>query len=172
LNPKCLRLECACCGEEVYLAATHSTTVVPHFKHRSGNNDVECEKYLGQHGTISTNPRSRKSKSERVEFYFDKNTKMFYINLRFSGNEINAYEQQKANFELSISLQEEAFLFSPINNGKFTPDIPTPFPIKKFSYNYFSSNTLNEIKHKYQVFSKNNGPTFLKILGNRSAICS
>jgi len=42
------RYECACCGEEVYIAAAYSTSMVPHFRHRSGNNDVECENYLGQ----------------------------------------------------------------------------------------------------------------------------
>lgn len=31
------RYECACCGEEVYVAAAYSTSIVPHFRHRSGN---------------------------------------------------------------------------------------------------------------------------------------
>ena len=35
------RYECAHCGEEVRLAALSSISMVPHFRHRSGNNDVE-----------------------------------------------------------------------------------------------------------------------------------
>ena len=42
------RYECAHCGEEVRLAAVGSISMVPHFRHRSGNSDVECELYLGQ----------------------------------------------------------------------------------------------------------------------------
>jgi len=73
------RHECAHCGEEARLAAVNSTSMVPHFRHRSGNSDVECEYYLGQYGTFSMDARSRKSKNERAEFYFDSNTKMFYL---------------------------------------------------------------------------------------------
>ena len=37
------RYECACCGEEVFIAAKYSNSMVAHFRHRSGNNDVDCE---------------------------------------------------------------------------------------------------------------------------------
>lgn len=40
------RYQCLCCGEEVYLAAADSTTKAPHFRHRRGNNDTECERYM------------------------------------------------------------------------------------------------------------------------------
>ena len=63
------RYECAHCGEEVRLAAAGSVSMVAHFRHRSGNNDVDCEKYLGQYGAISIDSRSRKSRNERAEFY-------------------------------------------------------------------------------------------------------
>lgn len=46
------RYECACCGEEVFIAAKYSNSMVAHFRHRSGNNDVDCEKYLGKYGLI------------------------------------------------------------------------------------------------------------------------
>jgi hypothetical protein len=166
------RYECACCGEEVYLAAAHSFNVIPHFKHHSGNNDTECENYLGQYGAMSTDLRSRKSKSEKAEFYFDKSTKMFNLSLRFSEEEINAYEKQTTTFELKTSAQaqEKAFLCFPVNNKKFTPDLQTMMPIRKFSYNYFLSNTLNEGARKYEVFkyigNNNNAPTFFKLQGS------
>ena len=164
------RYECAHCGEEVRLAAVGSISMVPHFRHRSGNNDVECENYLGQYGAISTDSSSRKSKNERAEFYFDNNTKLFYLGLRFSDDEIAAYEQLTTTFELSASFPEQAFFTLRINNRNFEPDVPTMIPIQKFSYNYFLSNTLNGVKRKYEVFknSSSNGPTFFKIQGNDS----
>jgi hypothetical protein len=162
------RYECAHCGEEVRLAAVGSTIMVSHFRHRSGNNDVKCEDYLGQYGTISTDSRSRKSKNERAEFYFDKSTMMFYLGLRFSDDEINAYEQLSTIFELRSSPQEQAFFTIKINNNNFYPDNSRMIPIEKFSYNYFLSNTLNGVKRKYEVFNNNTstGPTFFKIQGN------
>ena len=55
------RYECLCCGEEVFLAAQDSIYKATHFRHRSGNNDKECELYLGQYGVIqATNNRKNK----------------------------------------------------------------------------------------------------------------
>ena len=46
------RYQCLCCGEEVYLAAAGSNERSPHFRHRRGNNDKDCEQYLGQVGAV------------------------------------------------------------------------------------------------------------------------
>jgi len=162
------RYECACCGEEVYVAAAYSTSIVPHFRHRSGNNDVECENYLGQYGAISIDSRSRKSNRERVEFYFEKSNKTFSLGLRFSGDEINAYEQHNVVFELRSSATEQAFFSLPINNTNFAPDTPTLIPINRFSFSYFLSNTLNGTKRKYDFFKSGNTPVFFKLHGNDS----
>jgi len=162
------RYECACCGEEVYVAAAYSTSMVPHFRHRSGNNDVECENYLGQYGAISIESRSRKSNRERVEFYFEKSNKTFSLGLRFSGDEINAYEQHNVVFELRLSAAEQAFFTLLINNTNFAPDAPTLIPINKFSFSYFLSNTLNGTKRKYDFFKSGNTPIFFKLQGNDS----
>ena len=62
------RYECLCCGEDVYLAAQDSKYMATHFRHRSGNNDKDCELYLGQCGVIQTS-KNRRNKQERVEFY-------------------------------------------------------------------------------------------------------
>lgn len=159
------RYECAHCGEEVRLAAADSNCMVPHFRHRNGNSDVECEYYLGQNGLISTDAHSRKSKNERAEFYFDSNIKMFFLGLRFSADEISIYEQQDAYFELRIACQAGPFFRTSINSRKFAGDIQQLIPLEKFSYQYFLSNTLNDVKRKYEVFSNigNNKPTFFKI---------
>ncbi|MDA8213496.1 MAG: hypothetical protein M0021_16725 [Clostridia bacterium] len=162
------RYECACCGEEVYLAAAYSTSMVPHFRHRSGNNDVECENYLGQFGAISIDSRSRKSNRERVEFYFEKSNKTFSLGLRFSSEEINAYEQHNVVFELRSSAAEQAFFTLLINNTNFAPDAPTMIPIDRFAFSYFLSNTLNGTKRKYDFLKIGNAPTFFKLQGNDS----
>lgn len=162
------RYECAHCGEEVRLTAINSISMVPHFRHLNGNNDVECENYMGQYGAISTDFSSRKSKNERAEFYFDNSTKLFYLGLRFSDDEIAAYEQLTTTFELRASAQEQAFFTLRINGRNFSPDVPTMIPIQKFSYNYFLSNTAYGINRKYEIFknSSSNAPTFFKIQGN------
>ncbi|MEL7566579.1 MAG: hypothetical protein AAGU27_17095 [Dehalobacterium sp.] len=160
------RYECANCGEEVRLAAAGSISMVAHFRHRSGNNDVDCEKYLGQYGAISIDSRSRKSRNERAEFYFDSSTKMFFLGLCFSENEIATYEEESAKFELRASAQERAFYTLWINNINFIPDMPRMIPIERFSYNYFLSNTLYNVKRRYEFFKKDGAPTFFKIQGN------
>lgn len=162
------RYECACCGEEVYIAAAYSTSMVPHFRHRSGNNDVECENYMGQYGTISIDSCSRKSNRERVEFYFEKNTKTFSLGLRFSSEEIKAYEQYKAVFEIRSSAAEQAFFTLPINNTNFAPEVATLIPINKFLFSYYLSNTLNGTKRKYDFFKYSNTPVFFKLQGNNT----
>lgn len=160
------RYECAHCGEEVRLAAAGSISMIAHFRHRSGNNDVDCEKYLGQYGAISIDSRSRKSRNERAEFYFDSNTKVFFLGLCFSENEIATYEKEPAMFELRASAQEQAFYTLRINNFNFIPDMPRMIPVERFSYNYFLSNTLNNVKRRYEFLKKDGTPTFFKIQGN------
>ena len=159
------RYECAHCGEEVRIAAVGSIRMVPHFRHHSGNSDIECDLYIGQYGAISTDARSRKSKNERAEFYFDNNTKMFYLGLRFSKDEISTYEQLSTTFELRATTHTEPFFSLPINGRNFAADVQRMVPINKFSHNYFLSNTLNGIKRKYEVFNNrgNNTPTFFKL---------
>lgn len=160
------RYECACCGEDVYIAAARSNSIVTHFRHRSGNNDVECENYLGKYGAIDINPRSRKSNRERAEFYFEKSTKTFRIGLCFSSDEINAYASKNTVFEIRASTTERAFASLPINLSNFAPDIPTMIPITKFSISYFLSNTLNGIQRSYDLFKFGYTPTFFKLHGN------
>ncbi|MDD4730208.1 MAG: hypothetical protein PHN55_15835, partial [Dysgonamonadaceae bacterium] len=121
--------------------------------------------YLGLYGAFSTDARSRKSKSERAEFYFDSNTKMFYLGLRFSEEEISAYEQLSTIFELRFASQAQPFYTLRINGRNFSVDTQRLIPLDKFSYNYFLSNTLNGIKRKYEVFNNvaNNAATFFKM---------
>ncbi len=159
------RYECAYCGEEVRIAAVSSVSMIAHFRHRSGNNDVDCENYLGQYGAISIDSHSRKSRNERAEFYFDSTLKMFFLGLCFSKDEIIAYEDASTKFELRASAQDQAFSTLRINSTNFIPDVPRIIPIDRFSYNYFLSNTLNNVKRRYEFFKEEGSPAFFKIQG-------
>lgn len=160
------RYECAHCGEEVRLAAAGSISMIAHFRHRNGNNDVDCENYLGQYGAISIYSSARKSRNERAEFYFDSITKMFFLGLCFSEDEIIVYEDASTKFELRAVAQERAFSTLQINNMNFMPNMPRMIPIERFSYSYFLSNTLNNVNRRYEFFKKDGKPTFFKIQGN------
>lgn len=67
------RYECLCCGEEVYIAAAYSHYQSTHFRHRRGNNNKRCEKYMGQIGVHSSSIHRRKSCFERADFVFNPN---------------------------------------------------------------------------------------------------
>lgn len=160
------RYECSCCGEEVYIAASNSNRMVPHFRHRSGNNDVECENYLGQSGDLSLNLRSRRSNRERVEFYYDNGNKIFKLGIRYSADEISNYEQKNGDFEIRTELQTAPFYSLSVNKSNFEPDVPTLLPVNHFSLSYHISNTINETLREYGFFRCGNTPTFFKIQGN------
>lgn len=160
------RYECACCGEEVFVAAHYSTRMVTHFRHRSGNNDIECENYLGQYGAISTDSSSRRNNRERAEIYYDSTSKTFCLALRFSDSEIQGYELQSVDFELRTEDSDTPFRVLKINSMNFSPDVPTLIPLNNFSISYYLSNTLNGIKRKYDFLNRDNTPTFFKISCN------
>lgn len=160
------RYECACCGEEVFVAAPYSTRVVAYFRHRNGNNDVECENYLGQYGAISTDSSSRRNNRERVEFYYDSANKTFSLALRFNESEIHGYEQRSVDFEIRTKDSDTPFRVLKISSMNFSPDVPTLIPLNNFSFSYYLSNTLNGAKRKYDFFNRDNIPTFFKIFGN------
>ena len=163
------RYECSCCGEEVYLAAVNSISIVPHFRHRSGNNDVACENYLGQYGAINIDACSRKSRRERVEFYFINSNKTFCIGIRFSEEEIQEYEKRNASLELRTNINNNPFYVLPINGTNFTADVPTQIYLSKFSSTYYFSNTIDNKRRKYDFFKLGNTPSFFKFQGEDSA---
>jgi hypothetical protein len=159
------RYECARCGQEVLLAAVDSTNMVSHFRHRSGNSDVECEFYLGKNEKFTSDARSRKSKNARAEFYFDINKKMFYLGLRFCEDEILDYEQLSATFELRVASKRQPICSLLINGRNFTADELKLIPLEEFSNSYFLSNSVNSVERKYKVFNNitNTASTFFKL---------
>lgn len=158
------RYECLCCGEEVFLAAQDSVYKATHFRHRSGNNDKNCELYLGQYGTVPTSPLTRSKKQDRVEFYYKNTHKAFFISFRFSDAEISAYESSGACLEVRSSRTLRPFLTQGINHTNYHDDSPEAYMLEMYASPYYISNTLNNIKREYSLFGTT-GPTFFKVQG-------
>ncbi len=160
------RFECACCGEEVRIAAAESTKQTVHFRHRSGNNDTECENYLGKNMQISIDSASKKSNRERLEFYFVYSNKNFCMGLKFTEQELMNYEQCSALFTLSVSETQEAFRTLEINRTNFFPDAMELIPLGTFSHSYYLTNTYDKTWRKYDFINIENTPAFFKVLGD------
>lgn len=158
------RYECACCGEEVIIAARYSDNMVAHFRHRSGNNDVDCENYLGKYGLISARSETRESEREKVEFYFNNGTKCFYIGLRFNEDELSNYEKEGTCLEIRSRKDADPFFSKRIDSSNFSPDYAKMVMLETFSPVYFISNSFNPNKKPYMAFHENS-PSFFKIQG-------
>lgn len=133
------RYQCLCCGEEVYLAAADSSERSPHFRHRKGNNDKECEQYLGQPGAVERFVFLRKHKQEHIEFYFNRDRMTFEICASFTEEELQAYEEENNRLTVSSKYYAEPFLSIPLRKGVFIPDGKSYFTITEFSTKYFVS---------------------------------
>jgi len=133
------RYQCLCCGEDVYLAAADSTTKAPHFRHRRGNNDTECERYLGQPGALEKSISERKRNQEQVYFFFNKERKTIEIGVAFHFDELENLKTQQALLELKTKYNERAFLTVPVSDASFIPDTIKYFTINEYSPNYYLS---------------------------------
>lgn len=133
------RYQCLCCGEEVYLAAADSSERSPHFRHRKGNNDKECEQYLGQPGAVEHFVFLRKHKQEHIEFFFNRDRMTFEICASFTEEELQAYEEENNRLTVSSKYYAEPFLSVPLSKGVFIPGRKSYFTITEFSKEYFVS---------------------------------
>lgn len=161
------RYECLYCGEEVILAAKDSTYTSTHFRHKRGNNDKDCEKYLGQYGLISSSHRIRNNSQQRIEFYYNNNTKCFYLNLHYNEEEISSYEKNNVEIEIRCYRNAHPFISRKINHENFNSKIAESFMLEKFGIPYYVSNTFDNIKREYFVF-REDGPSFFKIKGENN----
>lgn len=161
------RYECACCWEEVHLCAADSRNQATHFRHRSGNNNVECENYLGNRNAIISNALSWRNVRDKIEFYFTNTTKMFSISVKFSAEEIAAYEQSGASFQVRNASATKPPISIPISSSRFLPDTSELIPICEFSWEYYVSSSNDSKQQKYEVFRKDGRghlyPSFFKI---------
>lgn len=164
------RYECPHCWEKVHLCAANSRNQVPHFRHRSSNNNIECENYLGNRNSIIRNALYHRNLRDKIEFYFSSVTKMFSIGVKFNTEEIAAYEQNDTMLQIKTSFTSKPILTIPINSSRFFPDISELIPINNFSWEYYISYTKDSNQRKYEIFHKdkygNLFPSFFKILVN------
>ncbi len=133
------RYQCLYCGEEVYLAAVDSSERSPHFRHRRGNNDTECERYLGQPGAVEHFALMRKHKQEHIEFCFNRDRMTFEICASFTEEELQAYEKENNRLTVSSKYYAEPFLSIPLSKGAFISGGKSYFTITEFSTEYFVS---------------------------------
>ena len=150
------RYTCLHCGEEVFVAASDSIQRCSHFRHKHGNNDTECEEYIGSNYN-SVKSYSVSSPRNRLNFYY--NAKQFYYGIRFSREEIEKYQNENKKIELrskdDILLQLQSISFQ-----DFVPDDLTFFPITKYSDKYLLS-IGEEKQSSYLLFRR--VPLFFKL---------
>ena len=133
------RYQCLCCGEEVYLVAVDSIHLHPYFKHRIGNNDTECERYLGQLSAVEQYVLLRKQQKEHIEFCFNRDRMTFEICASFTEEELKAYEEENSRMMVSSKYYTDPFLSIPLNDGAFIPGGKSYFTITEFSNGYLVS---------------------------------
>ena len=117
------RYECLCCGEEVYIAATNSTKKAPHFRHRRGNSDRECELYLGSTGIAGALNAAQKRTHSRTEIYFDIKQKIFYAAVSFPKEKLQEFEDKSCILEFHPTYNSPPYEKVRINHQNFAKEI-------------------------------------------------
>jgi len=161
------RYECARCWEEVRLCAANSKNQATHFRHRSGNNNIECENYLGNPNIVIRNALSRRNVRDKIEFYYSNTTKTFNVGVKFNAEELATYEQLGANFQIRSSVDSKPTISVPIRGNRFLPSVAEFIPINEFSWEYYVTFSNESKQQKYNVFRKDKRntlyPSFFKI---------
>lgn len=161
VQSKYFRYKCLCCGEEVCLAAADSATKAPHFRHRRGNNNKECERYLGQPGVVEKLIFERKRNKEQVYFFFNNEMKTIEIGIAFRFDELENLKTKQALLELKTEYNGRAFPPVPVSDASFFPDEIKYFTIKEYSPNYFLS-IADKVHPFYNIIAKKGKITFFK----------
>lgn len=144
------RYQCLYCGEEVYLAAADSTEKTPHFRHRRGNNDIDCDRYLGQPGAVESYVSiSRERNKARIGFYFNIDRLTFEICLSLTSEEIDVYSQQQVNLHLCTNYFSRSFLSVPINRSVLKPNTSNYFTVNEYANDYYASSDSSNMKYSY-----------------------
>lgn len=151
------RYQCLCCGEEVYLAAADSTERSPHFRHRKGNNDTECERYLGQPGAIESYVFIRRKNKERIGFCFNIERMTFEVCLYLTSDEMDAYAERQGMFCLYTTYYSQPFITIPISRSVIIPNTCNYYTVCEYSNDYYASFDCSTTKGIYSEVMKKNG---------------
>jgi hypothetical protein len=158
------RYECARCWEGVRLCATDSTQQATHFRHWSGNNNVECEIYKGNRSDVVKDALTRRNVRDKVEFYFSSETKMFSVGVKFNTEEISRHEKNEAFFQIKTEKTSTPIMSVQINGTRFYADMNEIFQINDFSWRYYVSVSNSTSQEKYEVFRKDKDDKLLPSL--------
>ena len=105
------RFICASCGQSVIVAAIESGYKRTHFRHLHGNNDTECENYLGKeirvYGLKGLSERVKRFYKKQIDFYFSKPSRRLLLGIKFSKEEIEEYQKNNTSLTISKSTKEE-----------------------------------------------------------------
>ena len=156
------RYECPYCGEEVIIAAADSFQRCPHFRHKHGNNDTECEKYIGSQNN-SSRIRVANILNRFCFYYYEKK---FYWGIRFSRDEIQKYQATDSKIDIKTS-SNRLIQSQPITALDFVPDEMSLFPLLDYSTRYYISIT-GENNIKTMPFGLSNSPCFFKMSGEEA----
>ena len=159
------RYVCIRCGETVSLAARHSYSMVAHFRHRHGNNEVECEEYLGKYGITARKKYCRKNK---VEFYYNDHTKCFYFGIKYDEAEIAKSEKEGFKLKIRTSRSTSPFFVQKINSTNFLPNECKRILVESFSEVYYICDAFESIERPYMFFRRNI-PIVFKVFGDDSS---
>lgn len=165
------RYHCLYCGEEVYLAAAESYEVAPHFRHRRGNNDTDCEIYLGQPGVIEQCVSIRKHNKERVSFYFNKDRMTFEICVFFTEEELKEFELNKSKMTLYAKYNSQPFFNLPLRRDVITSNQKNYFTVNEYSNEYYVSFDNGIKKYFYPDIMKKDGRINVFKAGSQKERC-
>lgn len=133
------RYQCLCCGEEVYLAAADSTEKAPHFRHRRGNNDIDCERYLGHPGAIEHYVSIRKHNMEHILFGFNIENMTFEAAVMYTDEEMKKCNMEAKQLSLYTQPYLQPFFTLPINRENIIPNVWKYFTLKEYANDYYIS---------------------------------
>lgn len=133
------RYQCLFCGEEVFLAAVDSIVKAPHFRHRRGNNDKECERYLGEPGAIDHYVFIRRQNSNNIAFYYNWELKVFELGVVFSEEELCFHENENNIMIVSAEKEDVPLQRIPLNREFFFPGQSRFLTISRLSPVYYIS---------------------------------
>lgn len=161
-NEEPYRFICAYCGQDVIVAAKESDSQSVHFRHKHGNNDTECEEYLGRCGLTGLSTRIKHFyKDRQIEFYFSAQIKRLYLGIRFTDAELTDYQKSNSYLTIKSAQKSPPFLSRQINKTNFSANHTEKIGIDKYSNEYFIG-TDNKAYRMYAVLNRSS-PSFFKI---------
>lgn len=161
------RYKCLNCGEYVHLCAADSKLKSPHFRHLDGNNNVECENYLGNNSCKCIKSNENKKIREKADFYFKFNENSFYLSIKLSKEEILKCEEENSFLDIRNVNNSKDSQHIRINSDNFFPNNPEMIQLEFFAWKYNLKSGNENRWFSYEVFNKdsndNINPTFFKI---------